>query len=870
MKKRISALLAVVLTIALLASSFVMFGVNAEDPANDNAEKITIGENEYEVFKDKKYDVYSDFAALVNGKNLGDAVTFDDGWSMAVKYTNLGYEFAAWGGALSYKYCNPMDSDSVTKGIKVGNYMSNSWYLGSVSFAPTNDKVMVFPSMTNIDTTIPAERKYEPAIKLTYSIKEDANIVLYDSTGVITCNGMAVSPYWSSENDNAKITVKIYHNNTEIWPADSGDNNVIYKSAHTINFPDLGEIAVEAGDQISIVFEGPLDTNGSGNLYSPRAGVFCNPVVAVSTKIPTTKKVTIGENTYDILINENYDLYSDFSAVVEGLTPGDCSSNTDTDAFVTFDGKWSMSYQYVNDKGFGINPWNTKLNYEYCIPWHHTSGQTAPQYYGIQVSNYLSTNNYSNLRFTSAVTFVPNTNKFFVSPTTVNDFKAEIEAGKFKEGTVEPALKLSFTSDKLGYVVLYDKNGKFDGTGAETDPWWANEAPKNGVEQGSVTIKIFKNDMQLWPAEGETAKINYNNKTIDFPDLGKIAVNTGDQISIVVYGDPAKVSTCSGVFMSPAIGYTGEVPTTETMKVGDKYYDVIIEEKYNAYEGLTETVKDVKLGTATDTDDKTGLVDFDGNWSMAYQYTSDKGYGVKPWGEKFGIKYCKPYYYTGDKTKDPGLKGLQPAYYLSLNTYNNCFFTSSILFMEEDEKLFISPTTAGAFTAENIDKNVYAPALKLTYTSNIEGKAVLFDKTGKFSGSNLAIDPYWANEGDSATVKIEIYHNNKKIWPKSNTQTVSKNNLEILFPDLGELNLKIGDKINFVFYANPEAPAARAALTCNPGIAFTEVTKKVDISTVVKTDANFGTEVMVLVSVIVALGGVVVTMGAIAKKRAHN
>ena len=1111
MKKRISALLAVVLTIALLASSFAMFGVNAENTASTNAEKITIGENEYEVFKDKKYDVYSDFAALVNGKALGDEITFDDGWSMSVKYCTKGYDIGAWGESVKYKYCNPMNTDSQTTGIKSNYYMSTSWYYGSVSFAPSKDKVMVFPSLTNLDEGIMPSHTYEPALKLTYTAKESANIVLYDTTGVITCKGMEVSPYWQSETDNAKMTIKIYKNDTEIWPADSGETNVVYRSAQTINFPDLGEISVNKGDKISIVFEGPIDTNtNTGKLYSPRTGVFCNPVVAVSTNIPT-KKITVGENEYEIVGNEN-DVYSDFAALVDGKS---------LDDEVTFDDGWKMSIKYSDKGSWNKNPWGgtEQIKFLYC-----NTNPSDTAHTGIKSSYFCSEGFYR-----GSVTFADSKDRVIVFPGMHN-----IE----NTYTPAPAIKLTYTVPRDGKVILFDSTGKITCKGLNASPWWSSENAKH-----TVTVKIYKNGTEIWPADtGANNVIKLGADTIDFPDLGEMFVTKGDQFDIIfdsyvewidedgtandrwssprtgaicnpavayteylsseykyvnigdstyvvkndsifnardtiwdlvdemdatqytavdmsksvwqaklsyyagsyakgytfatskavkvptisqtttdtgawntswcqnsiafhddviyvspwVASDKTAAATVDMVFTAPKKGdiviydtigsivphaqksntspfyawlannknevsvtiyknkvkiwptdnttdnkitavddmivfpdlgsfkvYEGDTvtvrfqeegvvnnrtdwngdgkledpcgrdavradlevaylavespdPVTEMIQVGDKFYEVLIAEQYDAYAGLTDTVKDIPLGNAVSTNDKTGIVEFKGNWSMTYQYTSDKGFGFKPWGddERFDIKYCEPYFATADKTKTPGIKGLQPAYYLSINNFNNCFFTSSILFLEDSKDLFISPSTAGAFTAESIDKTVQAPALKLTYTSNIDGKAVLYDRNGKFSGSGLANSPYWANENDKATVKIEIYHNNKKIWPTTNeAQIISKSNPEIAFPDLGELELKIGDKINYVFYANTESPATRAALICNPGIAFSEVTNKVSMdeaNKVVKTDANFGTEVMVLVSVIVALGGVVVAMGSIAKKSVNN
>ncbi|MBO5089305.1 MAG: hypothetical protein J6C27_00120 [Clostridia bacterium] len=823
--------------------------------------KVTVGDKEYDVLSESKMDVYSDFAALVDGKSLNDEVTFDDGWKMSIKYSDKGgWNNNPWGGTNAFKftYCNTNPSDTARTGIKSDYYCSKNFYRGSVTFADSKDRVIVFPGMTDIENTYtPA-----PAIKLTYTVPRDGKVILFDSTGKITCKGLNDSPWWASEDAKHTVTVKIYKNGTEIWPADTGANNVIKLGADTIDFPDLGEMFVTKGDQFDIIFDSYvewIDKDGTANdkWSSPRTGAICNPAVAYTEYLsPEYKYVNIGDSTYVV---KNDSIFNARDTIWDLVDEMDATQYTAVD--------------------MSKSVWQAKLSY---YAGSYAKGYTFATSKAVKVPTISQTTTDTGAWNTSwcqnSIAF--HDDVIYVSPWVAND--------KTAAATVD----MVFTAPKKGDIVIYDTIGSIvpHAQKSNTSPFYAWLANN----KNEVSVTIYKNKVKIWPTDNTTDnKITAVDDMIVFPDLGSFKVYEGDTVTVrfqeegVVNnrtdwnGDGKLDNPCGrdAVRADLEVAYLAVEspdPVTEMIQVGDKFYEVLIAEQYDAYAGLTDTVKDIPLGNAVSTNDKTGIVEFKGNWSMTYQYTSDKGFGFKPWGddERFDIKYCEPYFATADKTKTPGIKGLQPAYYLSINNFNNCFFTSSILFLEDSKDLFISPSTAGAFTAESIDKTVQAPALKLTYTSNIDGKAVLYDRNGKFSGSGLANSPYWANENDKATVKIEIYHNNKKIWPTTNeAQIISKSNPEIAFPDLGELELKIGDKINYVFYANTESPATRAALICNPGIAFSEVTNKVSMdeaNKVVKTDANFGTEVMVLVSVIVALGGVVVAMGSIAKKSVNN
>ncbi|MBQ3547363.1 MAG: hypothetical protein IJA44_02685, partial [Clostridia bacterium] len=152
--------------------------------------------------------------------------------------------------------------------------------------------------------------------------------------------------------------------------------------------------------------------------------------------------------------------------------------------------------------------------------------------------------------------------------------------------------------------------------------------------------------------------------------------------------------------------------------------------------------------------------------------------------------------------------------------------------------------------------------VRLVFKADRPGSVVLYDEFGLFDGAGLA-DPFWANEQSTHTTTIEIYKNNTKIWPTSNTANViSLDTQTIEFPDLGEIDVKAGDKIA-VSYTSA-ASGKRVGVANSLTVAYTKVTGAA------QTDANFGTDVMVLVSVIAVLGAVVIAAGFGSKKRGFN
>ncbi len=833
MKKRISTILAIVLTIALLASSFVMFGVQAEDPAGTEpaTETITIAGTDYEIYTDKKFAAIDAIDAAVEGLTASTSdyknapvVTFDGAWT--------------------FKSCGLWSSE-----FKGPYYVSTQTQYNALTFYPS-EPVFARKSIVSYQNNlyVNAAHGWQSAndqqikpIYMDYTATEDGTVVLYDANGAISAPGRDATPFyaWINESKGQWASFSIYKNNTLIWPV-KGEDNTIELGGESITFPDLGAIKVKAGDVLTIEV----------SAYGDRNGLIMNPVVAYAKVEETngdvpTVNVTVGENTYVVEKNANFDVYSALTKLTNGM-----ADNTD----IVFNSKWAMDFQYTSAKGYGKDPWNTNVKFAYGTPYYSTGGSTT-DLKGIYVNSYLVKNNWNNCFFTGAVTFIPTGEKVYVSPST-SCLKAEGVAD------TATAMKLTFTASKAGNVVLYDKTGKFDGNVAIA-PYWANEN-----NNATVKIEIYKNDTKIWPTE-EDQVVSKNNKQIVFPDLGEIAVAVGDQISIVFAGNPSYPDTRAGVLCNPAVGYIydesantpEEDPTREELSVGTSTYSVLIDTKSDLYNAFTTLTSGVALDSK---------VEFTGNWGFSYRYTNDVEYGQDPWKGKLNYVYGIPYYSVSSKgTGDITYTGIYPSSTLSKNTWHNCFFLSAVTLIPESELVYISPACDG-LTDNHIAAEKQAPSMIITYKSDKAGKAVLYDTTGLFNG-DVAKAPFWANENAKAQTKIEIYKNDTKIWPTEEDVIITNTNKRVVFPDLGELDVKVGDEIKFVFYGNPEAPSTRTGVLCNPAVAFTEVTATGgNNNNAPQTDANFTSQIVVLVSVIVMLGAVAITSAIVSKKRAHN
>lgn len=271
-----------------------------------------------------------------------------------------------------------------------------------------------------------------------------------------------------------------------------------------------------------------------------------NLTANAATAVPVTpsENIKIGKNTYCVDSESISDAYSDFTGLTSGMTLGDSSNYTSTVGKVSFTGDWAMSVQYVNDMGYDKDPSGNSLMYKYTNTYYNSGSPTYnPGLYGIQVAHELSMNKSYMCAFPSAATFIPDSERLYIAPYSVCLSNSVTDATRH-----QVAIKLTYTADKAGEVVLFDESGKFDGA-VNITPYWANE-----YVSGYVDIKIYQNDTLLWPYDNEK-KLHINNQKINFPELGEISVAAGDKISIVFSGNPDLPETRVGVLCNPTVAY---------------------------------------------------------------------------------------------------------------------------------------------------------------------------------------------------------------------------------------------------------------------------------------------------------------------------
>ncbi len=786
MKKHVYSILAVVLILAILASSFVMIGVSAEDSAT---EKITIGSNEYEIYTDKKFVAYDSYAAAV--ENLtpdataeGENNAFNQGPD--VKFANTDWSMEGrqlWGGTTLQTPIYIKTDEPYTQIAFYNQAVS----FGCYSVSLYNNGLHVNPS----HPWLGADEIY--ALKLNYTAKEAGNVVIYDKVGIVSAStGPNATPFWDWLSDNVGkdwVTYSIYKNDTLLWPK-NGEDNKFEAGGEQIEFPDLGAITVNVGDVITVKVEG----------YSARAGIDINPVIAYttadaneelgggSTDAVQSEEITIGNNKY--LINPN-----EKSNARDVITNALKNNAFDVNTNVTLSNTaWAVEAQYAD--------WGKDTNFVYY-----------------------QKSNLSKLVFESWLA------DNWAHEIVIQDNGLVINPG---DNANSAYISLSYIAPKEGEVVIYDVAGSFTAL-KDSDPYWA-WWDGSGRE---MTVTVYKNDTVIWPTANENNKIKLDATTLAFPDLGKIEVAMGDVITVKFDSNNGFTHTLTDL----EVAYIYEEPSAENqVVVGDSTYTILPEYKYNAYDEFS------KLAAKYDPANKT-TVKFAGKWSIDARYTSDDEFGKDPWGSEFGWKYEQ-------LRKGTEAYGFRSAQWMA----GDDWFGSSVCLDTNKNKHivfahFLWPDTSIESKAKS--------TIRLVFTADRPGSVILYDEFGILDGSGLADEPYWANEAAANTTSVEIYKNGTKIWPKNNeANVVGLNTQTIEFPDLGEINVKAGDKIA-VNYTSATI-SGRTGVSGSLNVAYTKVTGPA------QTDANFGTEVIVLVSVIAVLGAVVIAAGFISKKRDFN
>ena len=655
-------------------------------------------------------------------------------------------------------------------GIKSSYYMSSGFYKGSVSFAETGDKLMVFPSMTNQDNSVTGGAEvYAPALKVSFTAYRDGSVVLYDTTGKFDGNGFYYTKYYANQSTGVSIEIEIYKNDTLIWPT-NGENNVIIKNAddnnaNEIDFPDLGAIEVKANDEISIVYNhcGPTGT---------RTAVYCDPAIAYAHEhnyvgvvteptetefgyttytctgcgdsyvanevMPNSVKViTLGGVNYPVYKDKVYTAYDSMIAATEGLTAGTEYTETDDE--------WKNKAYTGPEVSFADTPW----------------GVVAESWVGGTPYFIATDNRYEQIAFyrtnpafgARSVSFFQD--KLFVNP-----------SHSWYKDTTEVPMQFNFTATEDGSVILYDTIGKvYSPATSDFPPFWNWNT--SGIK---TSFTILKNGTVIWPLNGEDNTIEAAGEEIAFPNLGAIGVKKGDVITVAVSSNKDR----SGVFINPAVAYVYSKQSIEKFVINGKEYFVETNGKYNARDTLYDIVDELPLVDEETQAAKFHAVDMSNSvWQLKMA--------------RYKNGYVSGYTYMTAKSGLPAIVGKANA------TSNSAWDTSwnqLTAAFGTDGALYVSQVVGGDKTA--------AAVVDMVFTAPKAGKVLIYDVLGAIApdGQNKAPFYGWL-DNNMNEVSVTILKNGEVIWPlDAETDNVIDDVTDSLtFPDLGAIEVAANDTL---------------------------------------------------------------------------
>ncbi len=362
------------------------------------------------------------------------------------------------------------------------------------------------------------------------------------------------------------------------------------------------------------------------------------------------------------------------------------------------------------------------------------------------------------------------------------DGKMVTYVGTKRNGKV---VALTFTAPISGTVRLYDPTSGTIGTAGTGAPYWSLH---NASEGKQIGVTIYKNDEKLWPADSDYYTLNYDTKTVAFPDLDNISVAAGDQIRIAFIP-----LNCEWAYLkyAPQVDYlftayssaNDAVAYQENKALWSEFDDLLW-----SYEEKTIERTNVSVNG----EDKTLFMPT-GDWSVP---TIKKG----NWCDGSGaVRSAIPNMFYTWKSEDISGSGLA--------SYNGRVVT------------FVGSANDAAPT--------------LTYTAPLSGTVNISsdDLVGRIDGSTFIT----LHEG--GMVGFAIYKNNEKIWPAegeiddfyvfhgqvwdSATGTYSdEGNVHLEAPEI-DVEVNAGDKIRFMFVALEGVNWGYMAL--DPHIQYTAV-----------------------------------------------
>lgn len=327
---------------------------------------------------------------------------------------------------------------------------------------------------------------------LTFVAPYTGKIKITDPYNVGITSAGTAAPWYTMHDGAKKVGIAVYKNNEKIWPETEdyriliGDEWVDGKKIAGeigIDFPELGELDVELGDEISISII-PITLNW---------GYF--------KLAPEVQYTELAKEQPEKTENMSYSAYD---SVTQALEKGslDNSSVWQFDAIPTYPDK--------NGLGKTDGNWVT-------LPIN--KGQVSDEKISAKIPDWLCYEN-TGMALTA--------------------YKNNLVLSTGASGP-DYAVAATFVAPKTGTIRLYDREIGLIGSAGLGSPFYSlNETDK------IAGISIYKNDEKIWPLDSNsyrlqgtydrnTKEYNYSNESeIIFPTIDKIDVVQGDRIRVCV------------------------------------------------------------------------------------------------------------------------------------------------------------------------------------------------------------------------------------------------------------------------------------------------------------------------------------------------
>lgn len=563
-------------------------------------------------------------------------------------------------------------------------------------------------------TGITSGYNWENASALTFTAPKSGTVKLYDpnngniqpwmyheygTTAVIDLNTLR------EENGKKELAgIAVYKNNEKIWPLNE-EYKTITRDSRLLEFPKISDIEVEKGDKLRIVIIPLYENRG---YFEMNASV---KYTAYAEELPSYSAAQCVEEAID---NGAFD---DTSAWI--YTGRRLKQNSESGEY---EAVGNRIYPKLHEGKYDSDTINDALIKRLLM-------------------SDISTDNNAGLA--------------------VKDNAVYTYVGYAKNG-LEAAL--TFVAPYTGKIKITDPYNVGITSAGTAAPWYTMH---DGAKK--VGIAVYKNNEKIWP-ETEDYRILIGDEWvdgkkiageigIDFPQLGELEVQAGDEISIAIL----PITLNWGYFkLAPEAWYT-ELAENQPEK------KTVL--RYSAYESVAKALESGKLDensvwqfdAAPTYPNKNGMGEVGGKWvtlPVAEGTSSDKNISKKyPQWLNYGNTGMALTAYKNNLIMSAGASG--PDYAVSA--------------------VFVAPKT---------------------------GKIRLYDREiGMIGSAGIGAPFYTLNETDKIA-GIAIYKNDEKIWPADvdsyklrgtyNRDTKEydySNEYEITFPSIEELDVTEGDRI---------------------------------------------------------------------------